>query len=706
MRWLPQISFSSPSSSPSSSSSSSSLNLDRDRFHRRLFRFNRGRLTRQRKLRHLTDDDVLVQRRPDSSTSVDNVALNRSPSAYTSGPRSPSAVPLPLPLPLPEGGGGDSRNRIGRGGLDRDPGRLVADRTSSGPPLTSGANAVSCTNSPNNNNNNNRNGGYWVNIPTMSAPTSPYMSPVPSPQRKSTGHELPFFHLPPKSNQAWSAPDMPFDTSGLPPPAFYDFTAFSTDNSPINSPQPRSPRRQTPSSRPTSPLHSMLLSPEQSAAAPPRESVSSPLHPRMSTDVVTSGRSSNVHPLPLPPGAACPSPSGASSPVRYPQGTLKQDSFPMNSQWKKGKLIGRGTFGSVYVASNSETGALCAMKEVELFPDDPKSAECIKQLEQEIKLLSNLQHPNIVQYFGSEIVDDRFFIYLEYVHPGSINKYIRDHGGGTMTESVVRNFTRHILSGLAYLHSKKTVHRDIKGANLLVDASGVVKLADFGMAKHLTGQRADLSLKGSPYWMAPELMQAVMQKDSNPDLAFAVDIWSLGCTIIEMFTGKPPWSEFEGAAAMFKVMRDSPPIPESMSPEGKDFLRLCFQRNPAERPTASMLLEHRFLKNSVQSTSPRNSDVSNCSHLLNGMNIKEPNTRREKPNFKLDQVPRARNVTSSESESWQQQQQQQYRSPDLTGTVPRLSPRSTLEAIPSPSPSQRPKPSTDRRRICISSDQV
>ena len=111
---------------------------------------------------------------------------------------------------------------------------------------------------------------------------------------------------------------------------------------------------------------------------------------------------------------------------------------------------------------------------------------------QEIKLLSNLQHPNIVQYFGSEIVsissvymhiiylsssvwlkihwtklsfisylqvEDRFFIYLEYVHPGSINKYIRDHGGGTMTESVVRNFTRHILSGLAYLHSKKTVHR-------------------------------------------------------------------------------------------------------------------------------------------------------------------------------------------------------------------------------------------------------
>ncbi|KAK7281528.1 hypothetical protein RIF29_09606 [Crotalaria pallida] len=89
-----------------------------------------------------------------------------------------------------------------------------------------------------------------------------------------------------------------------------------------------------------------------------------------------------------------------------------------------------------------------------------------------------------------------------------------------------------------------------------------------------------------------------MEKDNSSDLAFAIDIWNLGCTIIEMFTRKPPWSEYEGAAAMFKVMKDTPPIPEALSPEGKDFLRLCFKRNnPAERPTASMLLDHRFLKN-------------------------------------------------------------------------------------------------------------
>ncbi|GFP94551.1 mitogen-activated protein kinase kinase kinase yoda [Phtheirospermum japonicum] len=272
----------------------------------------------------------------------------------------------------------------------------------------------------------------------------------------------------------------------------------------------------------------------------------------------------------------------------------KPEVIPRKSKWQKGKLIGRGTFGSVYVASNRETGALCAMKEVEILPDDSNSAECMRQLEQEIKVLRHLKHPNIVQYYGSEIVGDKFYIYLEYVHPGSINKFIQDHCGA-ITESVVRNFTRHILCGLAYLHSKKTIHRDIKGANLLVDAYGVVKLADFGMAKHLNGQTANLSLKGSPYWMAPELLQSATQTGASSDIGLAVDIWSLGCTIIEMMNGKPPWSEYEGAAALFRVLTESPSIPNTMSAEGQDFLQCCFRRNPADRPTASKLLDHPFL---------------------------------------------------------------------------------------------------------------
>ncbi|XP_014510690.1 mitogen-activated protein kinase kinase kinase 5 isoform X2 [Vigna radiata var. radiata] len=440
--------------------------------------------------------------------------------------------------------------------------------------------------------NSNTNNSNFASIPRRSSFSGiPFGSPsIVSPQKTKNGESVPYYYASPKGNQFWSAPEMSTCETGLLPPAFFDLPVLGTETSPSptshQSPQRRSPGQHTRTlSGPLSPLHSKL-SLEISMVR--RESTAPPV---------------SVHPLPLPPGASLPSPSSAST-----FSNARSESLPMKNQWQKGKLIGRGTFGSVYVATNRETGALCAMKEVEMFPDDPKSAESIKQLEQEIKVLSQLKHSNIVQYFGSEIVEGRFYIYLEYVHPGSINKYVRDHCGA-ITESVIRNFTRHILSGLAYLHSKKTIHRDIKGANLLVDSAGVVKLADFGMAKHLNGFEGNLSLRGSPYWMAPE---AVMQKDNSPDLAFAIDIWSLGCTIIEMFTGKPPWSEYEGAAALFKVMKETPPIPETLSPEGKDFLRCCFIRNPAERPAAAVLLEHRFLKNSQQP------DVSSPTQLYNG----------------------------------------------------------------------------------------
>ncbi|KAL2973976.1 hypothetical protein AAZX31_14G077500 [Glycine max] len=308
------------------------------------------------------------------------------------------------------------------------------------------------------------------------------------------------------------------------------------------------------------------------------------------------------HPLPLPPRASSPE---QLSVVLHQSSTMNQSSImhhatenlpSVKGRWQKGKLIGRGTFGSVFHATNIETGASCAMKEVNLIHDDPTSAECIKQLEQEIKILRQLHHPNIVQYYGSETVGDHLYIYMEYVYPGSISKFMREHCGA-MTESVVCNFTRHILSGLAYLHSNKTIHRDIKGANLLVNESGTVKLADFGLAKILMGNSYDLSFKGSPYWMAPEVVKGSIKNESNPDVVMAIDIWSLGCTILEMLTGKPPWSEVEGPSAMFKVLQESPPIPETLSSVGKDFLQQCFQRDPADRPSAATLLKHAFVQN-------------------------------------------------------------------------------------------------------------
>ncbi|GJR02822.1 putative reverse transcriptase domain-containing protein [Tanacetum coccineum] len=265
----------------------------------------------------------------------------------------------------------------------------------------------------------------------------------------------------------------------------------------------------------------------------------------------TESNNTNVHPLPL----LLPPPS---RPVSRRQ-SLDKDVQSIKAQWQEGKLLGRGTFGTVYEATN-RTGSLCAMKEVDVIPDDPKSSECIRQLEQVILL-------------------NHFMLMTDFE---------------AVTGYVVRNFTRHTLSRFAYLHSKKTVHRDIKGANLLVDSSGVVKLADFGLAKHSI-------LNGS--------------RDTNPEHTYTMDIWSLGCTLIEMVTGKPPWSELNGVQAMFNVLNRSPPIPETLSSEGKDFLNRCLQRNPEKSSSAASLLEHPFVRHSFDH------NLSLCKQEFSGLRL-------------------------------------------------------------------------------------
>lgn len=278
------------------------------------------------------------------------------------------------------------------------------------------------------------------------------------------------------------------------------------------------------------------------------------------------------HPLPLPPGS--------------PSSSISRGS---QSQWKKGKLLGRGTFGHVYLGFNSDSGQMCAIKEVKVISDDSNSKESLKQLNQEITLLGQLSHPNIVQYYGSELDEETLSVYLEYVSGGSIHKLLQEYG--PFKEPVIRSYTSQILSGLAYLHGRNTVHRDIKGANILVDPLGEIKLVDFGMAKHMSAYTSIRSFKGSPYWMAPEVVM-------NSSYNLSVDIWSLGCTIIEMATSKPPWSQFEGFAAIFKIgnSKDIPDIPDDISSEGKRFLKLCLQRDPSARPTAAQLMDHPFVR--------------------------------------------------------------------------------------------------------------
>ncbi|KAG9146267.1 hypothetical protein Leryth_007967 [Lithospermum erythrorhizon] len=304
--------------------------------------------------------------------------------------------------------------------------------------------------------------------------------------------------------------------------------------------------------------------------------------------------------LPLPPLAISDSSifyhsnSSVTSPsLQRSPGRVENLSSP-GSRWKKGKLLGSGAYGHVYVGFNSESGEMCAMKEVALVSDDSKSKESAKQLAQEISTLSRLRHRNIVQYYGSEKVGDSFYIYLEYASGGSIKKLLQEYG--ELGESVIRSYTRQILSGLAYLHAKNIVHRDIKGANILVDPNGLIKLADFGASKHITGEVCSLSFRGSPYWMAPEV---ITNEESGCNLA--VDIWSLGCTMLEMATSKPPWSQYGRVAAIFKIgnSEELPEVPKHLSDDAKDFIRQCLQRNPFQRPAATTLLQHPFVNSKV-----------------------------------------------------------------------------------------------------------
>ncbi|CAG8472639.1 45877_t:CDS:10, partial [Gigaspora margarita] len=248
-------------------------------------------------------------------------------------------------------------------------------------------------------------------------------------------------------------------------------------------------------------------------------------------------------------------------------------------KWIKGNFIGMGSFGSVYLGLNSFTGELMAVKQVELptenSSNNDRKKSMLDALQREITLLEELQHENIVQYLGSQYEKGTFNIFLEYVPGGSVATMLNNYG--PLEEPLIQSFVRQILQGLNYLHEKDIIHRDIKGANILVDNKGIIKISDFGISKKVEDQfmaatSARPSLQGSVFWMAPEVIK------QTPYTSKA-DIWSLGCLIVEMFTGDHPFPEFNQTQAMFKIGLQScaPKIPDDISEEAQDFLSKTFE---------------------------------------------------------------------------------------------------------------------------------
>lgn len=268
--------------------------------------------------------------------------------------------------------------------------------------------------------------------------------------------------------------------------------------------------------------------------------------------------------------------------------TIPQDHLPLPQRqptfkWMKGQLIGKGTFGRVYLGMNITTGELIAVKQVEVNPkaagsDKDKIKELVKSLDQEIDTMQHLDHPNIVQYLGCERKEYSISIFLEYISGGSVGSCIRKHG--KFEECVVSSLTRQTLCGLSYLHREGILHRDLKADNILLDLDGTCKISDFGISKktdNIYGNDITNSMQGSVFWMAPEVIRSQGQGYSAK-----VDIWSLGCVVLEMFAGKRPWSKEEAIGAIYKLgsLNQAPPIPEDVSRvigvEGLSFMYDCF----------------------------------------------------------------------------------------------------------------------------------
>ncbi|XP_074429523.1 myosin-IIIa [Larus michahellis] len=281
--------------------------------------------------------------------------------------------------------------------------------------------------------------------------------------------------------------------------------------------------------------------------------------------------------------------------------TIIFDSFPDPSDtWEIIETIGKGTYGKVFKVLNKKNGSKAAVKILDPVHDIDEEIEAEYNI---LKALSD--HPNVVKFYGMYYKKDvkngdQLWLVLELCNGGSVTDLVKGFlkRGERMNELIIAYILREALMGLQHLHENKTIHRDIKGNNILLTTEGGVKLVDFGVSAQLTSTRLRRNTSvGTPFWMAPEVIACEQQLDSSYDAR--CDAWSLGITAIELGDGDPPLADLHPMRALFKIPRNPPPTlqqPELWSPEFNDFINKCLTKDYEKRPTVSSLLQHDFIK--------------------------------------------------------------------------------------------------------------